>query len=238
MRIEVAAEYYPRLMKWHVRQALKWIDPVDSAGIEFIRLMDESPDDSEFGKQPAYFRGLRTGGMYMLEYKDTPPHIILYTRSLYLGIPSIFKLTPVATLMVAFTLAHEIAHHVITKRGYIYEPTEKHKYNRFKKYDKYEEGMCNNYALEVIKKMSATWYYKIGDWLRRHISKHYSIRAEVVWEKQEYKRAAHYWFCAYLLDSENARAAHGYSQAAAKLNLPHAQPAKSLHQTIPQRGLH
>jgi hypothetical protein len=237
MRIEVETEHHPRLTAWHVRQVLKWISPVDLEGIGSIRIMDESLDDPE-AKQPAYLRGTTTDGRYVLRNGVTPPYILIYTRPLYLGIPSIFKLTPVATLRVASIIAHEVGHHLIVKRGYIYEPTEQSRFKSFKKHDEYVEAMCNNYALEVIKRMSDNWYYNLGNWLRRKLSNLYYLYGEIDWDKHDYKRAAHYWFCAYLLNKDNPKAIRGYLHAVAKLKPAHAQTSKPTPQTTPRRGTH
>ena len=219
MQIKVKTQYYPRLTEWHLKRALKWLNPFDLAGIESIRLLDEENLTPELQKQPFYLRGSVCLGQYIdrnTKKKKQQAYIDIYTRHLYLGIPSLFKFLPVATLRVAFGLAHEVGHHLLTRRGYIREPTEK-----FKPYyvDKgRHEEMANNYALGVIRSMSAIWYYRLGRRLSRLFSEWYFDYGAVVWEKREYKRAAYYWFCSYFNDPDNVEAAHGYKTALAKFN--------------------
>ena len=216
MHVEIATEYYPRLTKWHVRRALKWINPVDLAGIEFIRLMDDDPTDPNARKQPAYLRNPFYSGQYVKKNNRSAAHINLFTRNLYLGIPLLFKLTPVATLITAFILAHEVAHHLVTYRHYIYEPTEK--YKAYGTYDEYEEGMADNYAYDVMRKMSANLYYRLGFWLRRILFKYFFEYGAIVWEKHEYKKAAYYWFCAFRMERDNLDATYWYQRAVKMVN--------------------
>src|SRR6266540_2197043 len=118
MRIELASRYLPRLTSWHVRRILNWISPADLRGLEYIRLIDLEPEEPEASILPAFLRGFTHNGRYLKKDLAEPPRILLYTQDLYLGIPSILKWTQVATLRIAFTLAHEVGHHVIATRGY------------------------------------------------------------------------------------------------------------------------
>ena len=46
---------------------------------------------------------------------------VLYVASLYRGIPKVYWLSPVITLQLARILAHEVGHHLIKQRGYVFE---------------------------------------------------------------------------------------------------------------------
>ncbi len=224
MRIEVKAKHFPRLTKWHVRRALKWINIVDLAGIEYICLLDEDPKCANVLKQPAHLRGFTYDGYYVKGNKHTATRINLYTRDLYLGIPSMFKATPVATLRIAFTLAHEVAHHVIEKRGYIHTPTEQ--YKPYGLYDEHKENMCDTYAHNTIRKMSANWDYKLGHFLCRRLSSFYLDQGAYDWEHKNYDKAAYYWFYAYTVNEDNHDAADAYHKAIEKLAAQNHHPAK------------
>jgi hypothetical protein len=144
MRIEVATDYHPRLTKWHVRRALKWISAADLAGIDSIRLLKKSPDAVDTDQAPVYLRGVFNPGDYT-KVNEHAHHVSLYTQELYLGLPRLLRLTPVATLRVSFVLSHEIGHHLIAHRGYIHEPTEKYKPGGI--YDENKESMADNYEI-------------------------------------------------------------------------------------------
>src|SRR3989475_8776151 len=161
MRIEVETTYFPRLTRWHVRRVLKWIGQRDLEGLEFVRVIDECPDDPESAKVPQYLRGFLHNGHYSRKMKNRPAEVVLYANDVYFGIPKLLMASPMATLKVARTLTHEVGHHVIASRGYIYKPWEK-----YKPWDgvrnPYEEKMAEAYASDVIERMLRHWPYKLG----------------------------------------------------------------------------
>lgn len=211
MRIQVATCYFPRLAKWHVQRALQWLDAVDVAGIDYICLEDEEPSDLAAQKKPAYLRGFTYNGRYVCGTKGEATYINLYTRDLYMCIPLPMKFLPVATLRFAFTLAHEVGHHVIARRGYIYTPAET--YKPYGIYDEKKERICDRYAHDVIRKMYKNWYYKLGPFFARRLSNFFFDYGAVSWESRSYREAAHYWFCAYRLNPNNDEAAIAYHKA-------------------------
>lgn len=233
MRLRVETEYYPRLTEWHLRQALKWMSPLDLTGIDFIRLRPEEETDSKTSKQPDYLRSPVCVGVY---FKPNPkvksagtPHINIYTRPFYYGIPSLFRYSPVATLRMAFVLAHEVGHHLIARRGYVYEPTERYKPGGI--HDERQEGTANRYAVDLVRSMSARWHYRVGHWLSNEISRWYYHLGAADWEKGKYERAAYNWFCSHSANPENHDAAVGYQQALARLNPSQAKSNKRLRRT-------
>src|SRR5262249_11762420 len=149
MRIKASTRYLPRLTQWHIRRSLKWTNPLDLAGVEIIRVMEEQPSEESLRKPtPFYLQDSACLG----EYKKRAKHlgsINLYTRNLYIGVPALFRVTPVATLRVAFTLAHEIGHHIVARRGFIYEPTEQFKLKEFN--DEYQEALVNRFARDAVR---------------------------------------------------------------------------------------
>lgn len=229
MKVKVETDYYSTLTEWHMRQALKWMNPLDLTGIAFIRLRPDVKTDSKT-TQPDYLRSPVCVGEYFkpnLKVKTAgPPHINIYTRPLYYGIPWLFKYSPVATLRMAFVLAHEVGHHLIARRGYVYEPTERYKADGI--HDERQEGTANRYAVDLVRSMSQRWHYKVGHWLSNKISRWYYRLGAAEWEKGAYERAAYNWFCSHCANPENHDAAVGYRQALARINPSQTKSNKAL----------
>ena len=127
MRIEVKTTCFPRLTEWHTRRVLKWIGRRDLEGLEVIEVIDECPDDPESLTVRPFLRGFLNNGHYLRKMKNRPAQVVVYARDVYFGIPTLLVATPLATLKLARTLIHEVGHHVIATRGYIYKPWEKYK---------------------------------------------------------------------------------------------------------------
>ncbi|HVG47571.1 MAG TPA: hypothetical protein VM899_05475 [Rubellimicrobium sp.] len=196
------------------------MNPLDLAGIEYIRLMTEEPQPQAL-KLPAYLRSPVCVGEYFSpnpKVKNAgPPHITIYTRPLYYGIPGPLKYSPVATLRAAFVLAHEVGHHLIARRGYVYAPAEEYKPPGTR--DGRREGAANRYAVDLVRGMSPRWYYRVGLWLSNKVSRLYYEMGLAAWEKGEYVRAAYNWFCSYCANPGDDEAARGHRQAVARANL-------------------
>lgn len=219
MRIEVAGSYYPRLTRWHVRRALKWLSPAELAGLEFIRVQDEDTESPARGRGRSKKLGdvwARTAnGCYERKHGRAGAHAKLFARDLYLGVPLLFKLTPVATLRIAFTLAHEVGHHLVNERGYIFSRREK--YKPYGVYDEYEEGMCDRFALIVRRRMLGSRLYGLGDWLSRHLASWYAGLGDSKWGREQYEQAAFYWLCSFR-HGRDIKVAELYDKALARLN--------------------
>ena len=210
MKVLGSTTSYPRLTKWHVRQSLKWIAPANMDGLAAVELMDEAPDDPKALKTPAYLRGFLYNGRYFKENPQKPAHVVLYIRDLYVGIPGVLKVTPMATLRIAFTLSHEIGHHIIATRGYLFNRTEKYKPWQPGCFDPYEEEMADAYASEVIQKMCQSWYYRFGRFLTRVVGKTlFRAGIQQYWEGNHHK-AASCTFQAYMVDPTNLEAGKAY----------------------------
>ena len=219
MRIEVAGEYYPRLTRYHVRRALAWLSPAELAGLEFIRILDEDTEQAVRRGKVGDIWARTTNGRYERRIEPAGARVNLYARDLYLGVPLLFKPTPVATLRIAFTLAHEVGHHLANERGYIFSKREK--YKRYGAYDEYEEKMCDRFAFIVTRRMLGSRRYQFGAWLRRQLSYWYAGIGDARWKRQKYEQAAFYWFCSFRHERDS-RVAELYDKAIAMLN-----PARS-----------
>ena len=215
MLVNISTSYLPRLTEWHVSRCLKWLNPLELTGIEAICLMEEeSPENPNLKGKPFYLRGSACLGEYQ-KGQHRCGSIILYTRYLYLGIPAFFRLTPIATLRVAFALSHEIGHHLIARRGFIYEATEKFKLKEFN--EAYQERLVDRFACDMVRRMSRKWYYWVARGLSKKISGFYYVRGTVDWDRQDYESAAYHWFCAFYADLENDDAIRGWQQAVARV---------------------
>jgi hypothetical protein len=200
----------PRGAIKQVKRALDWIHPVDLEGIVFVQLMDEMPEElvnTVERRRHARKEGFSFNGIYMSKLETEPAHIMLFIRDIYRGIPKIFELTTVPTLLICRTLAHEVGHHLVAKQGYIFQPDE-----RYGKFD-YEEEMANRYAFRVLKRMNKRWYYKLGSWLSRRIASFHFVGGLADWEQKKYESAAERWYRTWLLDPDREDAVTWYWHA-------------------------
>ncbi len=193
----------------HVRRCLSWIDPADLYGIERLVLQEEigpptknSPDWHHKAHEEDHI----VSGQYLFQSSGSPATIALYVRSLYLGIPRIFWLSPVITLHIARTLAHEVGHHIIAQRGYIFDRHEKTK-------DDFGEEMADRYAFFVAKRMLSRRHYRVAERITHDLAEwHYNI-GTIEWRDSRFERAADYWHKAFLLDPNHPDAGYWYWQA-------------------------
>ena len=166
MRIEVETNSFHRVTKWHIRRVLKSFSQHDLEGLQSIKVIDECPDDPDYVKLPRYLMGFLYNGHYSRKTKDRPAQVVLYAGDIYYAIPKLMMASPMTTLRLARTLAHEVGHHVIATRGYIYNPWEKYKpWEGIR--DPYEEAMANAYASDLIERMLRHWPYKFGKLMAR-----------------------------------------------------------------------
>ncbi|SRR6266404_4156871 len=227
MRIEVETTYCPRLSRWHVRRALKWIGQSDLDGLESIRVIDECPYDPESAKVPAYLRGFLHNGHYLRKIKNRPAQVVLFANDLYFGIPKLLMASPMATLEVASTLAHEVGHHVIATRGYIYKPWEKYKpWDGIR--NPYEEEMADAYASDVMERMLEHWPYKLGKLMARMLSTFlYKAGIQEYWDGN-YKSSASLQARAETLNPENEDAGQCFRHAMEKLKTQSPSPLNAV----------
>lgn len=199
---------------WHIQSGLKWIPSYDLVGIREIQLFDKiwKPDakSAEWHKR-VVTENFAINGVYAQQTKNEPAKIILFIKDLYRPIPSAVWWTPVPILYISRILAHEVAHHVIATRGYIFEPGEVYRSVE------HEEEMSDRYAFNVIKKMKRKWRYKIGASLTKYIAAVDFELGSEAWKKKKYKDAAEFWYKSFLLDSERQDTIEWYWHAKGKL---------------------
>jgi len=193
-----------------VRRSLSWIDPLDLDGIGLILLMDEieEPDDTapDWHKK-AKANEVCVSGQYFRGDGNSLTQIVLYVRALYRGIPSFYRLTTVPGLSICYTLAHEVGHHLIAKRGYIFEATE-----IFRNAET-EEEFCNRYAFRVTERMMIRWYHRLGMWALRDLSGWYYAFGCDDWKSKSFKKAAENFYTSFHLDRNREEALYWYWRA-------------------------
>lgn len=223
MRIEVDTKYFPGLTEWHIQRALNWISPLDLEGLELIRVIDESHDDPESANLPSYLKGFPYSGGYLRQTPTRRAQVLLYGNYLYLGVPRFLLRSPMVTLNLTRTLAHELGHHVIATRGYIYQPGEKYKpWDGIR--NPYEEKMADAYTADVMGRMQRHWRYKLGKLLARMLSTLlYEAGLQDYWEGN-YQSAASREFRAHTLNPENEDAGQCYRHAMEKLKTQSPSP--------------
>ena len=196
--------------KWHVRRALAWVNPADLAGVDFLQIESKLPQadtTSPEWHKSATEADWSVNGVYFHSEGGSPAYIKLFIRDLYRGIPKIFWLTPVITLVVAQTLAHEVGHHLIAERGYVFTRGERITPSE------YEEEMAHRYAQFVIGKMKRRWYYRLAVRFTKHLAVWHSGQAYVDWKMGNYERAAESWYRSFHLDPDRVEEVHWYKCA-------------------------
>ena len=184
-----------------VRRSIRWIYPGDLVDLKHVLLIDELPEvttQSAKWYSEAHRASTAIYGWY--KPKDrTPAAITLHVSELYRGIPSLYYWTTVPTLIITSSLAHEVGHHLIAKRGYLFSSAEKLTTRQD------EETAVNHYAFSVVKRMRERWYYRAGHWAVRDLADTHYMLGILDWREKKYKEAAEHWHNASMLDPEGAR---------------------------------
>jgi hypothetical protein len=200
----------PRSLITQVRRSLGWISPLDLDGIAFVRLMNEIEEphaNSPDWHKRAKAEELCVTGQYSPKQGKSPAHIILYANGLYRGVPSVYRWTTVQTLNICYTLAHEVAHHLVARRGYVFQPDETFPH------DENEEEFCNRYAFGVSKKMMKRWHYRLGMWALRDLAGWYYAFGCADWKDKNFKKASERFETAFHLDRNHTDALYWYWRA-------------------------
>lgn len=179
-------------------------------GLHCIHLIDTLPGLSERSDE-WYVRARKDNhdvcGWYAPRGRDRLPSIVLNFGDIYRAIPRLWWWTTVPTLLMTCTLAHEIAHHLVANRGYIFKSGERFKYKE------HEEAAANRYAFEVINRMQRQPGYKFGRWLMNNLADHYYMNGILGWRKRNYREAADNWYKAWSLNPDHDEAAYWYWRA-------------------------
>jgi len=214
MQIGNSCSKLPFGARLHVRTCLRWINPADLAGVGSIELQDSMPkatkDSPDWHKQ-ATADELSINGLYIHGSGISPARITLFTRDIYRGIPKLYWLTPVTTLSFARTLAHEVGHHLIAERGYVFTVGEK------THLPEYEEEMAHRYSSSVLKRMRQRCYYRLAHRAMRDLALTHYMLGVHEWNAGRYRKAAEDWYKAFHLDSDRQDAIDWYLRARQRL---------------------
>lgn len=211
MRIINECERLPSGMLWQVKRSLSWIFPGDLEGISYLKLVDELGPAKEIS--PPWYRkatrhDLCIHGWYQAR-DHTGTSITLHIKDIYKNIPRVYRWTPVATLIIAQTLAHEVGHHISRKKGQAVGLTGR----LDKKPDKEEETRADVYSATVIARMRRRLHYRLAAWAVDDLAQWHDVRAVLDWRDAKYKEAAERWYKSYMLDPHNLRVQYNYWRA-------------------------
>lgn len=200
----------PSGLLWQLRRSLSWIGPPDLDGIDFIWLIPEISEAS-LGKNQKLKQlkeeGISVYGFYHAGDARTPTYITLNVKDVYRPLPPLYWWGPATTLWITRTLAHEVAHHLVIKRGYIFEPGEKFKH------PENEEEFAERYGFHVLQRMQQHWYYKLGARrLKKLAFNHYSQGIHN-WNSKRFALAAEHWYNSLELDPDLKEAWYWYGRA-------------------------
>lgn len=207
-----------RLVRFYVKQSLRWISPVDLVGIEAVRLVRRIP--TEVVDINEAIRDLYVGygpvrAVYARGSGAQLPQILLSMEGLRYQIPLVGFLSPMPVVVIASILAHETAHHLKETRGYVFLPGEK--YPEYSARPGIEEEMANRYAFLVVQRMLVKWRYRFGAYLMNSFSNYYFGLAMAAWEAKDYRGSAEKWHKSWLLNSERQEAVEWFWHSKRKL---------------------
>ncbi|MEK6288510.1 MAG: hypothetical protein AABO57_22565 [Acidobacteriota bacterium] len=200
----------PRGALWHLRRSLGWINASDLEGLYCVRLLDALPEPNEESDEfykYAWKEGHHIYGIYSPENRNTVSCITLNLGDIYRLVPFIYWWTTVPTLLIAHSLAHEVAHHLVATRGYVFKNGENLEHRE------YEEVAANRYAFYVVKKMEERWYYRLARWMIKDLADHHHVLALLDWREKKYEKSAEHWYRAWCLNPELDEAAYWYLRA-------------------------
>jgi hypothetical protein len=198
---------------WHVRTSLSWIPEEDQYGIENI-VLDENigppRSNSPEWHHEAQRKGLAIDGQYFHKNSDSSASVTLYVGSIYSGIPKVYWFSPVITLQVARVMAHEVGHHLIATKGYVFEKNEKviHSVQR--------EELADRYAFNIRRRMHRHWYYRFAYWLTQDLAAWHYANGTYEFRVGHFSNAAKSWKASLSLDPARIDAAQWYLEAQRK----------------------
>lgn len=202
----------PLGLEWQIRRSLRWIDSSHLAGLASIRVEREMPErphravqEIEWAKQVrADGHVACVNGWYAEPTATELPYIMLYAQPIYRPIPMLFWWSTVPTLRILSTLAHEVAHHLVAKRGYVFDQGED---------VTDEESLANQYSASVLQKTAAKLSYRLGQSCLKEIAAWRYAFAMGDWRRKNYKKAAEGFYDAWNLNPEHEQANYWHWRA-------------------------
>lgn len=199
-QIEYLCNNPPFGLIWQVRRSLHLINKDDLKGIARITLVDDMPDYARSNDD-----GASTRGFYRYQTEVSPAIIILSIRELYRGIPAFLWWSPVPTLRISWTLAHEVGHHLIFMEDAFRAGVSADK-----------ELRADKYAEIVLQRMTRRWYYRAGQWCIKDLADWYFAFGLAAAQKKRYRVAADRFYNAWHLNPNIENVADYYLSAKRK----------------------
>lgn len=199
IEIECACYKPPWGLFRQVKACLNWINKDDLQGLGKIILTDEVVTAETITNDATSV----CRGFYQFGTEKSPPVIFLAIPKFYEWVPSWLWWSPVITLRICRTLAHEVGHHVLVMN-----------HDQLKNAEASQgESFANNYADSVIESMTRHWYYKMGRFLMKDIAGWYFAFGLAAANYGRYQRAARRFYAAWHLVPEMEEAAECYWRA-------------------------
>ena len=148
--------------------------------------------------------------MYDAKSERYSSYVRLFVADVYRGLRGhlpFYYLTPAPVLLITRTLAHEVAHHLVATRGYIFEPGDS---------DHDEESLAEEYARRHLEKMKARRRYRFGRWLMNKLARLHYDSGVVYSSRRDYCAAAECWYMAWRLSPELSNVSEWYHLAREK----------------------
>jgi hypothetical protein len=188
-------------------RALSWIEPGALDGVEYIQIIDTihvREGAQKWDHQPPTQDAFSS--WYRPPQEGSGPSITVNVGELYRHIPFILRWTPAVTLAVTGTLAHEVAHHLVRHRGFVFSRDEAHR----KLTREQEEEIAERYAFATNKKMLRVWYYRLARRLMSEAAEHHYIQGLLDLKEGKYASAAARFHRAWHLVPEHEFASRAY----------------------------
>jgi hypothetical protein len=210
VKIVDCCEHPPLGMRWMLNRSLRWIEPDTLDGVDRIELVDElvvPPGHCALDGVPT-----PEGEPIMACYTPSiggRPYITLNVGRLFRWIPLVLLWTPAPVLILAVAIAHEVAHHLARRRGFILSRDERSSGLTRRE----EEVAAERYALSVQERMLSRWYFRAVHRLLREAAEHHYIQGLLDWKEGKYFRAAVRFSRAWFLYPEHEFAGSAYRNA-------------------------
>lgn len=184
--------------RFFLQRAVRLIGNAWFSGLSEIALLGEESSqelDAAGGFDYCNEKDLKISGFYFFETDCKLPWIGIYVREVYNGVPFPLSLTPVITLLLGRTLAHEAAHHRLRQKQKIYSDPRK------------EEALANAFAKHFETKLCSNLWFRFWRWILHDISRWHFAFGCASYRSADFQKAEKSFYKAWLLDPRNSDAA-------------------------------
>lgn len=217
MKVITEVDHVPVWTIRSLENCFKWIPEIDLVGLDHIKLFrkltDFSPEGITIGRTKCKDEGLVISAVYSAGKRGDPAFISFFIQAMYFPLERFVRFPPLTTIYFSRIVAHEVGHHLVANRGYIFTPDEKYGSPAF------EEEMANRYAFEIASRMKQRRYYRTADRILKYFSKVYFEEGRQMWKSEKFDAAATSWYKSWLLDNDNDTAGDLFWQARKKAGL-------------------